>query len=646
MSTELQKAEFLTRDLTSLIRIYADDALIDATLLAKRVLSPVKSELDSATHKFSMDLFIAATLHVVYNQQEPTIQRVLDCIVDPEWKTEHKMLDRVAHKISNKIEHQNVQKWRQAFFKKASALSPGIAQRTVTRCHAQWCRAFNYSSTLTNVKPLHFSKDISARFKMDELTLDCIRIGTRFELSDASALATKIISPVKNETDKTTYTFAHELFIAVALMTAHTVRGGNLNDVLKCPVDPTWDSHKQISSYIGNCSELTESKQSKTGAWITKWMERTQALPNDSLQSLTKRSQALWQKALFETSPSSDKKDDHSTDSSIPPNAIQVFNMGGIAKAVTLIQEMREERRAGGDRLLELAQENNGYRTLPDAKKAGALLEKAKSQFENLVEPINRLQLDLTLCACMDPAKFHVTPILLLGDPGIGKTYLAMELSKGMDGSMEKMSAGGAQAGFQLNGSQSSWNTAKYGQIFKALAEGKTTSPVFVIDEVDKIGSDDRYPILPVLLDLLEPGTARCFKDEFFEMDFDASRFIFIMTANSLDNVPEPLLSRVEIYDIPRPEPAQRLRIIQEQAKALREATGKNIRLDKATTQRLADLTEIDLRKTTRIVKEAFSKAIIEKSGIAKLLLPEDNGPARKGTKPAYHRSEIGFSLS
>ena len=556
------------------------------------------------------------------------------------------MLESIARKVSHKIEHKKVQEWRQTFIKNTSNLSPGIAQRTVARCHAQWCRAFNFSVTLMNVKPLHFSKDIATRFKMAELTLDCIRIGTRYELSDASALATKIISTAKNETDKTTYTFAHELFVAVALMTAHTVRGGNLNDVLKCPVDPTWDNHKQIYTYIGQCFDLTESKQSKTSAWITKWMERIHALPSDLSQILTKRSQELWQKALFETSSLSDKKEGRSTQSSIPPNAIQVFNIADIAKAVTLVREMREERRAGGDRILELAQENNGYRALPDAKKAGALLEKAKSQFENLVEPINRLQLDLTLCASMDPAKFRVTPILLLGDPGIGKTHLAMELAKGLGGSMEKMSAGGAQAGFQLNGSHSSWNTAKYGQIFKALAEGKTTSPVFVIDEVDKIGSDDRYPILPVLLDLFEADTARCFKDEFFEMNFDASRFIFILTANSLDNVPEPLRSRVEIYDVPRPEPAQRLRIIQEQAKALREATGKNIRLDKATTQRLAELTGIDLRKTTRIVKEAFSKAIIEKSGIAKLMLPEDNSPARKGTKPAYHRSEIGFCLS
>ena len=243
----------------------------------------------------------------------------------------------------------------------------------------------------------------------------------------------------------------------------------------------------------------------------------------------------------------------------------------------------------------------------------------------------------------MEPGKFRITPILLLGEPGIGKTFLAMMLANGLGGSMEKISAGSAQGGFQLTGSHSSWNGAKHGQVFKALAEGKTASPVFVIDEVDKIGADDRYPVLPVLLDLFEPDTACCFKDEFFEIEFDASRIIYILTANSLDNAPEALRSRVEIYNVPRPEPAQRLRIIQEETKKLREATGKKIRLDKTTTQRLADLTEIDLRKTTRIVREAFTKAIIENSGVARLIMPNDNLPHHKGAKAAYHRSEIGF---
>lgn len=148
---------------------------------------------------------------------------------------------------------------------------------------------------------------------------------------------------------------------------------------------------------------------------------------------------------------------------------------------------------------------------------------------------------------------------------------------------------------------------------------------------------------MPVLLDLFEPDTARCFKDEFFEMEFDASRIIYILTANSLDKVPEALHSRVEIFDVPRPEPAQRLRIIQAEAKQLREATGKNIKLDKVSTQQLAGLIEIDLRKTTRIVKEAFAKALIDNTRVAKLIMPDDNFPTNRGSKAPYQRSEIGF---
>lgn len=82
------------------------------------------------------------------------------------------------------------------------------------------------------------------------------------------------------------------------------------------------------------------------------------------------------------------------------------------------------------------------------------------------------------------------------------------------------------------------------------------------------------------------------------------------LTANSLDTVPEPLLSRVEIFDVPRPEPEQRLRIIQGEAKQLREATGKKIYLDSSTSQKLANRMDIDLRKTTRIVKDAFTRAM------------------------------------
>lgn len=111
------------------------------------------------------------------------------------------------------------------------------------------------------------------------------------------------------------------------------------------------------------------------------------------------------------------------------------------------------------------------------------------------------------------------------------------------------------------------------------------------------------------------------------------------MTANTIANVPEPLLSRVEIFGVPRPEPEQRLRIIHSEAKKLREATGKKIRLDQSMSQKLADRMDIDLRKTTRIVRDAFASAMRIEEKIAKLKIPESEG--RRGGKAAYSRSEI-----
>ena len=397
------------------------------------------------------------------------------------------------------------------------------------------------------------------------------------------------------------------------------------------------DGKSSVRAALRYGEGLTPDKKTGLGRMIT--------LPIGRTNQLTEKSHEIWKMAYSYKEPEVGAVGANK-DPTTPPNAVQVFDINALAEAASLMEDIREEKRNGGDRLLKKAEENKGYRMLPDAKKAGLYLEKSKTQFENLVEPISRLQMDLTLCANMEPSKFRVTPILLLGDPGIGKTHLAMELAKGLGGSMEKLSAGGAQGAFQINGSHSSWTGAKFGSIIKVLAEGTTTSPVVVIDEVDKIGSDDRYPILPVLLDLFEADTARCFKDVFFDMEFDASRIIFILTANSLDNIPEALLSRVEIYDIPRPDSVQRLRIIQNQAKELRELTKKSIKLDVESAQKLADMTEIDLRKTIRIVKESFTKAIIEDASVATLVVLDEHGRTNKGAKNAYQKTEIGFSMA
>ncbi|PIV91323.1 MAG: hypothetical protein COZ20_01670 [Gallionellales bacterium CG_4_10_14_3_um_filter_54_96] len=130
---------------------------------------------------------------------------------------------------------------------------------------------------------------------------------------------------------------------------------------------------------------------------------------------------------------------------------------------------------------------------------------------------------------------------------------------------------------------------------------------------------------MPVLLDLFEPGTAVTFKDEFFEMNFDASRIIFILTANSLDTVPEALRSRVEIFNVPRPDAAQRMRIIKAEFKVLRTATGQQIQLDTATSTTLANRLDIDIRRTNSIVRDAFTQALMDNQKTARIVISGDS---------------------
>ena len=279
---------------------------------------------------------------------------------------------------------------------------------------------------------------------------------------------------------------------------------------------------------------------------------------------------------------------------------------------------MAQERRGVGVRLLEQARANQGKRTLPDATQACKNLEAKKLNFENLTAPIERLQEWLLLAGSMDALEFRIPPILLLGSPGIGKTFLARQLADVLGVPSEKISAGGAQGGFQLTGSHGAWMSAKPGMVASLLAKSASAAPVLVIDEVDKI-ADLRYPVLPVLLDLLDAGTAREFRDEYLEIGLDASRVIFILTANDRSQVPLPLLSRVEEFTILPPEPAQRLRIIEQAMVQLRQKTNQQIGLGSGVAERLAGRMDIDLRQLNRLISSAFAMALQAGDKVARI---------------------------
>jgi ATP-dependent Lon protease len=144
--------------------------------------------------------------------------------------------------------------------------------------------------------------------------------------------------------------------------------------------------------------------------------------------------------------------------------------------------------------------------------------------------------------------------MLLLGPPGIGKTHFAREVAHLLGTGLGFISMSSLTAGWVLSGASSQWKGARPGKVFVTLVDGQYANPVMVVDEIDKAGGEHAYDPLGALYSLLEHDTAGSFTDEFAEVAIDASQVIWVATANDARGIPDPILNRMNVYEVQAPD--------------------------------------------------------------------------------------------
>lgn len=238
--------------------------------------------------------------------------------------------------------------------------------------------------------------------------------------------------------------------------------------------------------------------------------------------------------------------------------------------------------------------------------------EALRISFPQFKQVIDYIQLQVNVSRKFN-RPFKLSPILLLGDAGLGKTMFVSEVAKLLKLPYFEMSLATVTANFALSGGSLQWGEGSPGFIIKSLSESKTANPIILIDEIDKAGGDPRYSVISSFYSLLEPHTANRFKDEAIPLELDASNVSWIATANESTNINGPILSRMKYFQIKQPLPSEMLGVIDSIYSMLLKHNSLesflSASLDDEVKQQLVYLSPREVRLS---LDEAMMKALID----------------------------------
>jgi ATP-dependent Lon protease len=253
-----------------------------------------------------------------------------------------------------------------------------------------------------------------------------------------------------------------------------------------------------------------------------------------------------------------------------------------------------------------------------------------EKRFPNFSSYINEHLLPSLALAHIRNAGIQLQPTVFCGSPGVGKTMFVAELAAAFDLEFERVNLETAQASMQLIGTGRGWSNAQPGLLFRWIANSEFANGVIVMEELDKSDTQkSRYSTSNALLQLLEPTTARVFADQSLpELKLDLSKINFLFTANTMDGISEPILSRLQVFNVPDLTAAQARAVALRQYENMIEELRLPIIAPKLTDEGLAALSVESPRRQRILLQLAIGNAVFKKASELQI---QPTQRARKG---------------